>query len=77
MRETAILRTLSELDRWRRRRDELLAQRGLFRRRDPTFRAELEKVERQVAYYQALTRDMKREVKPAGVADLLRTLFKA
>lgn len=77
MRETAILRTLMELDRWKRRRDEIRAQRGfLLRRRDPTLRAELEKVERQVSYYEALARDMKREVKPAGVGDLLRTLFK-
>lgn len=76
MRETAILRTLSELDRWKKRRDELRTQRGFLRRRDPTLRAELDKVERQVAYYEALARDMKREVKPAGLADLLRTLFK-
>ena len=76
MRETAILRTLSELDRWKRRRDELRAELGFFSR-DRTLRAELEKVERQVTYYEALTRDMKREVKPAGIADLLRTFLKA
>ena len=74
MRETAILRTLTELDRWRRRRDQLLAESG---RRDADHRAELAKVERQVSYYEALTRDMKREVRPAGLGDLLRTFFKA
>lgn len=62
MRDAAILRALSELDRWKRRQGEL--------------RAELEKVERQVAYYEALAQDMKKEVRPARVADLLRTLFK-
>jgi hypothetical protein len=77
MRDTAILRTLSELDRWKRRRDELRAEIGFLRRWTPAARAELEKVERQVSYYEALTRDMKREVKPAGIADLLRTFFKA
>lgn len=77
MRDTAILRTLSELDRWKRRRDELRAELGFLRRWTPAARAELEKVERQVSYYEALTRDMKREVKPAGIADLLRTFFKA
>ena len=77
MRDTAILRTLTELDRWKRRRDELRAERGFFGRRDAATRAELEKVERQVSYYEALTRDMKREVKPAGLHDLLRALLKA
>ena len=62
MRESAILRTLGELDRWKRRRADL--------------RAELEKVERQVAYYEALAHDMKREVKPARTGDLLKSLFR-
>lgn len=62
MRDQAILRTLSELDRWRKRREEL--------------RAELEKVERQVAYYEALAKDMKKETRPARLSDLLRTMLK-
>lgn len=62
MRDTAILRSLAELDRWKKREEEL--------------RAELAKVERQVAYYQALTQDMKREVRPARLGDLFRTFFK-
>lgn len=62
MSEKAILRTLQELDRWTKREAEL--------------RAELAKVERQVAYYQALAQDMKREVKPARASDLLRAFFK-
>ena len=63
MRETAIVRALSELDRWQRRREEL--------------RAELAKVERQVAYYEALAQDMKKEVRPAKTGDLLRSLFRS
>ena len=62
MRDQAILRTLSELDRWRKRHTEL--------------RAELEKVERQVAYYEALAKDMKRQTRPARLSDLLRTMLK-
>lgn len=62
MRESAILRALSELDRWKKRRGEL--------------RAELEKVERQVAYYEALAQDMKKEVRPAKTGDLLRSFFR-
>ena len=62
MRDQAILRTLQELDRWKRRRDEL--------------RTELDKVQRQVAYYEALAQDMKKEVRPARVGDLLRAFFR-
>lgn len=62
MTEKAILRTLGELDRWRRREGEL--------------RAELEKAQRQVQYYEALAGDMKRETRPVGVADLLRSFVK-
>ena len=68
MRESAILRALSELDRWKRRRDELRAE--------PHAREELDKVERQVAYYQALAEDMKRQVGPARTGDLLRAMFR-
>jgi hypothetical protein len=62
MRDQAILRTLGELDRWRKRQAEL--------------RAELEKVERQVLYYEALAKDMKKEVRPARLSDLLRTMLR-
>lgn len=62
MRDTAIARALAELERWKRRRDEL--------------RAELQKVERQVAYYEALTQDMKKEIRPARTGDLFASLFR-
>ena len=62
MSEKAILRTLGELDRWRRREADL--------------RAELDKAQRQVQYYEALTKDMKREVRPTRVSDLLRAFGK-
>ena len=66
MRETAILRALSELDRWTKRREEL---RG---RKDA--RADIEMVDRQVAYYQALTEDMKKQTRPAGTRDFFALL---
>ena len=66
MRDSAILRTLHELDRWRQRRIELVAARAS--------EEELAKVDRQVAYYQALAEDMKREVRPARTRDLLSLL---
>lgn len=58
--EQAILASLTELDRWKRRQDEL--------------KSELEKVNRQVAYYEALVRDMKREVRPPRISDLLKSM---
>ena len=72
MRDGAILRTLHELDRWRRRHDEVRAAMAADPRVD--LRAELEKVERQMSYYQALAEDMKREVRPARTRDLLSLL---
>ena len=66
MRDTAILRTLHELDRWRQRRTELVA--------GSASEDEIAKVDRQVAYYQALAEDMKREVRPARTRDLLSLL---
>lgn len=66
MREAAILRTLHELDRWRERRVELVAA--------SASEDELAKADRQVAYYQALAEDMKREVRPARTRDLLSLL---
>lgn len=84
MRET-VLRALSELDRWSRRQVDLRGEleraiQGLPTAGDRSamdIRAELEKVNRQVAYYQALTQDMKRSARPARISDLLRTMFKA
>ncbi|MFA5861496.1 MAG: hypothetical protein WDA16_07350 [Candidatus Thermoplasmatota archaeon] len=62
MSEKAILLTLAELDRWKEREAQL--------------RAELEKVERQVAYYEALAQDMKKEVRPARLSDLFRAFLR-
>ena len=72
MRDSAILRTLHELDRWKARHAELRAQMLADPRAE--LRAELEKIERQMSYYMALTEDMKREVRPAGTRDLLSLL---
>ncbi|HWG92337.1 MAG TPA: hypothetical protein VNZ52_15930 [Candidatus Thermoplasmatota archaeon] len=60
MREEAVLITLSELDRWKRREKEV--------------EAELAKIRRQVAYYEALAKEMKKEMHPVSVKDLLRSM---
>jgi hypothetical protein len=58
--ETAILETMGELERWRRRQNDL--------------EAELQKAGRQVAYYEALLKDMKRDVQPPRLVDLFRAI---
>jgi hypothetical protein len=60
VRERAILEALDELDRWRDR--------------EVALQEELRKVQRQVQYYEALVRDMKRETRPARLEDLLRAI---
>ena len=82
--QETVLRALFELDRWTQRQVELRDALARQRRGVPVggrtqaeLRAELDKVNRQVSYYQALAQDMKRTARPARVSDLLRTLFKA
>lgn len=58
MRERAVVEALAELDRWRER--------------ERVLQDELEKAERQVAYYEALLKDMKRDLKPPRFAEMLR-----
>lgn len=82
MRET-VLRALAELDRWELRQGELRTAlsaalrtgRAPDGRTSDELRVELEKVNRQVSYYQALTHDMKKQSRPAKLSDMLRTLF--
>ncbi|MHB8604148.1 MAG: hypothetical protein ACYDCK_02740 [Thermoplasmatota archaeon] len=64
MRDEAILATLAELDRWRERRAALPVEAAP---------GESEKLDRQVAYYEALVREMKRATRPEGLAHLLRS----
>lgn len=60
MRERAIVEALRELDRWRERERQLAE--------------ELRKAQAQLAYYEALVRDMKRDVSPPRLGELLRSL---
>jgi hypothetical protein len=60
VREGAILEAMAELDRWRERAR--------------TLGPEHPNVQRQIAYYEALLREMKRDVRPPRFEDLLRAL---
>lgn len=60
-----------EVVRWRQREQRLLdALKGVDDERQ-RLAAELTKVEQQVAYYDSLTRDMKRELGRPGLSSLL------
>lgn len=65
-----------EFDRWRQRERRLLTAldqvEGERRRLD----GELVRVEQQVAYYDSLTRDMKKELGRPGLGNLLSSLRK-
>lgn len=66
MRNDAILTALAERDRWKRREEDATGD-------------DREKVRRQVAYYEALVADMKKEVRPTRLRDFFRafsTLFR-
>ena len=72
-----ILFAIQERDKWREREMELSnalisTPRGERRAK----RQELERIKEQVAYYEALTRDMKKNVKPLKVSHLLNSLCK-
>lgn len=60
MRERAVVEAMAELDRWRERHRAL--------------EDELAKAARQVAYYEALLKDMKQDLKPPRFSELLRAM---
>ncbi|MBI4392441.1 MAG: hypothetical protein HY556_01400 [Euryarchaeota archaeon] len=60
MRDEAILETLRELEKWRERQAAI--------------ERELAGIRSQVAYYERLVSEMKRETKPARVTDLLDSI---
>lgn len=55
-----ILLALSELDKWKARREKAVSERNI------------KETDHQIAYYEALLRDMKRELHPQGLRALLR-----
>lgn len=65
-----------EFDRWRQREQRLLdAIRGVDEERR-RLDEELAKVEQQVAYYDSLARDMKKQLGRPGLSSLLSSLRK-
>lgn len=72
-----ILLALQERDRWVEREEEVKKEiKNLPRRERQGKLEELERIKEQVAYYDALARDMKKSVQPSKVSHLLNSLIK-
>jgi chromosome segregation ATPase len=78
MRMPAVLRvTEREVERWRQRERRLLDALRTVDEERRRLDEELLKVEQQVAYYDSLTREMKRELGRPGLSSLLSSLRRA
>ena len=66
-----ILGAQEDLNRWSRRETQLLDALEDLDEQETRLRGELEQVDRQIAYYESLARDMKRELEPVKLSTLL------
>lgn len=66
-----ILGAQEDLTRWSRRERQLLDAVEDLDEEETRLRGELEQVDRQIAYYESLARDMKRELEPVKLSTLL------
>ncbi len=67
-------RTRKEVERWRQRERRILDALKSVAEERRRLDEELLKVDQQVAYYDSLARDMKRELGPPGLSSLLSSL---
>lgn len=66
-----LARAAAELEHWHTREQQLLDALRDLDEEGARLEAELERVGRQVAYYESLARDMKRELGPPKLSTLL------
>jgi hypothetical protein len=72
-----ILIAIRELEAWEKRNKKLRSElKRLNTEGKEELDPKLEKVNQQMHYYESLTRDMKREVKPSNLSDLMRALVR-
>ena len=71
-----ILFALQERDRWIARETELKKEISRGSREEKEAKAEeLGRIKEQIAYYDALARDMKKSVRPSGISHLMNSLL--
>lgn len=66
-----------ELTRWRQRQEQIENILKELNQEEERLSRELVKAEKQLAYYNSLTSDMKRELEPPGLASMLKSFRKA
>ncbi len=66
-----------ELTRWRHRQEQIEKILKELNEEEERLSRELAKAEKQLAYYNSLTSDMKRELEPPGLASMLKSFRKA
>ena len=66
-----VARTHAELEQWRLRERNLLEALQDLDEEEARLQTELDRVDRQVAYYESLARDMKKELGPPKLSTLL------
>ncbi len=72
MKTEEILLAIKELELWRDRKEKILNElSGLSGDEKTEKKKELEKINKQVSYYESLIKDMKKEVKPPKIGHLL------
>ena len=75
MKSEEILLAIKELESWRERKEKILNELTTLSDDEKTEKKkELEKTNEQIAYYESLIRDMKKEVKPPKIAHLLNSI---
>ena len=72
MKSEEILLAIKELENWRDRKEKILNELMTLSDDEKTEKKrELEKINEQIAYYESLIKDMKKEVKPPKLGHLL------
>lgn len=72
MKTEEILLAINELESWKERKEKILDELMTLSDDEKTEKKkELEKINEQIAYYESLIKDMKKEVKPPKLAHLL------
>jgi cob(I)alamin adenosyltransferase len=72
MKSEEILLAIKELENWRDRKEKILNELMTLSDDEKTEKKrELEKINEQIAYYESLIKDMKKEVKPPKIGHLL------
>jgi hypothetical protein len=71
-----ILLALEERDRWREREEDLQNElKDAPKSEKKAMQKELAQIKEQVAYYDALAKDMKKSVRPSKLSNLLNALI--